>query len=590
VTDRAVIALALAVCVGAWLAVPVPVAAALVVVLLSLAARRPWLVVLGAAVLASGLGGRAAAGVEPPATPVAVDGEVELLGDPVGVKGAVRVDVRVDRRRVEAWARGAAGAALEDRAAGERIVVRGRMRPPADHRVPWLARRHVSAQLDVKEVGPWRAGHLPSRLANGLRRTLVDGASSLDRDRRALFTGFVLGDVREQTVEVADDFRGAGLTHLLAVSGSNVAFVLMLAAPVLRRLGLRGRWVATLALIAFFALVTRFEPSVLRASAMAAIACSATGLGRPASRHRILALAVAAVVLVDPFIVRSVAFQLSVGASTGIITLAGAIGRLLPGPRSLADLVAVTVAAQVGVAPVLVPVFGGLPVSSLPANVLAVPAAGPLTSWGLTAGLLAGLAGPPLDRVLHLPTSLLTGWVAGVARWGSALPLGQLRAPHVVGLIVLAVVGVTGRRRPLVTGVAVTGAVFVLLSPMLRAPASHPDGLAVARGAHLHRAGGAAVVVLDEADPARLLDRLRLEGVDRIDVLVSTRGNKQAAATVLTLRSRLEVRAVLAPDGHKVRDAVVPVAGAVVPVGGLVVEVGEVAPVLDVAVRGAVIR
>src|SRR5436189_94520 len=80
--------------------------------------------------------------------------------------------------------------------------------------------------------------------------------------------------------DVTDDFRGAGLSHLLAVSGQNVAFVLALAGPMLRRLGLRVRLPATIAVIAFFALVTRFEPSVLRASAMAALAVTASTMGR----------------------------------------------------------------------------------------------------------------------------------------------------------------------------------------------------------------------------------------------------------------------------------------------------------------------
>ncbi|HSH62004.1 MAG TPA: ComEC/Rec2 family competence protein, partial [Acidimicrobiales bacterium] len=70
----------------------------------------------------------------------------------------------------------------------------------------------------------------------------------------------------------------------MTFSGQNVAFALVLCRPVLARFGLAGRWAASLAVIGFFALLTRFEPSVLRASAMAAIAVTATGMGRPASR------------------------------------------------------------------------------------------------------------------------------------------------------------------------------------------------------------------------------------------------------------------------------------------------------------------
>jgi competence protein ComEC len=585
VTERAVLGLAVAAVAGAWWSWSVPLAAAALVVALALWSRRPLLLVVGVGLLASSLGARAWAGLEPPPVPVAVAGEVTLMGDPVEVRGALRVDVRVGSRRVEAWARGEPAAALRPRLAGERVAVAGRLRAPPDHARPWLARRHVSARLSVHHVGAWRPGDPASRAANAVRRTLVEGAAPLSRERRALFTGFVLGDVRDQDDAVADDFRGSGLTHLLAVSGSNVAFVLILAGPMLSRLGLRSRWAATLGLLAFFALVTRFEPSVLRATAMAAIACTAGGLGRPASRRRVLALAVAAVVLVDPIIVRALAFQLSVAASAGIITLAGPLSRRLPGPRVLAEALAVTLAAQVGVAPVLVPVFGGLPVSSVPANLLAVPAAGPLMAWGLTGGVVAGVLGPPVDALVHLPTSLLTGWVAAVARWGSGLPLGQLRAPHVLALAAVALVFVAARRAP-ARAVAAGMAALVVAAPALWPPAGPHAGTPVAHGAELWRAAG-VVLVVDDADAGRLLDRLRLLGIDRVDVLVSRRGTRPAATTVMVLRSRLAVGAVLAPEGHRIRDAVAPSAGSVVTVGDLAVEVVEAVPRLEVEVRPA---
>ena len=127
-----------------------------------------------------------------------------------------------------------------------------------------LARRHVGGRLSVDAVGGWRPGDPVSRVANGVRRTLLAGASSLPRRQRALFAGFVLGDDREQPVEVADDFRASGLAHLLVVSGENVAFVLALAGPLLRRLPLAGRLAVALAVLLLFGVLTRWEPSVLR--------------------------------------------------------------------------------------------------------------------------------------------------------------------------------------------------------------------------------------------------------------------------------------------------------------------------------------
>lgn len=272
-----------------------------------------------------------------------------------------------------------------------------------------------------------------------------------------------------------------------------------------------------------FAVVTRADPSVLRASAMAAVAMTASALGRPAAAVRTLGLAVAGLVLVDPLLVHSIGFQLSVGASLALATLAVPVARRLPGPRPLAEVLAATATAQLGVAPVLVGRFGGMPVASLLANPLAVPVAGLVTAWGLPAGLVAGLAGPPVDAVAHLPTRLAIGWVAEVARRAAALPLGELRAPHVVALALLGVVGLGVRSwwtvAPVARAVAVVAAALVLSAPAraLAVPPAierTPSGLVVVR-----EAGRTRVVLEARAPPGAVLEDLRRAGVRRIDEL-----------------------------------------------------------------------
>jgi competence protein ComEC len=445
VSDLAVFVLCAAVCGGAWVALPVPLPAALAVAVVAAVVRRPALVAVAGTVLASALAAPAWAGLAPPPT-AEVEGVAVLVGDPSWAFGAVRVDVRLGDRRLEAWARGQPAAVLDDRLSGEQVRLRGWVRAPTPATRQRLAVRHIGARLDVEVIEGWRSGNLASRAANGLRRTLGRGAQPLGDDDRSLLLGVVLGDDRDQSDELRLAFRGSGLSHLLAVSGENVAFVLALAGPVLRRMGLRWRWLATLGLLGFFGLLTRWEPSVLRAGFMAALACTAWTLGRPTSRLRLLALAVSAAVVVDPLLVHALGFQLSVGATAGIALLAGPLGRRLPGPSWFAEPLAVTIAAQIGVAPVALPAFGGLPLASLPANLLAVPAAAPLTAWGLTGGVLAGLAGPPFDGWLHVPSRLLAGWLAGVARWGAGLPLGQVRTGHALVLVAVVVVVLVGRR------------------------------------------------------------------------------------------------------------------------------------------------
>ena len=587
--DRATVALALASCAGAWAARPLPLLPVLALVALALGVRRPLLLMLAVALAASALGARSWAGLRPPAVGQ-WSGVATLVGDPANVAGALRVDVRIGDKRVEAWARGSAARALRDRLSGERVQLRGLLSPvPPDARRR-LARRHVGTRMTVSGASLASAGDVPSRLANGLRRTLLRGAGVLAPGSRALYAGFVLGDDRDQRPEVTDDFRASGLSHLLVVSGQNVAFVLALLGPFLNRFRLSGRLAGGLAVLVLFGILTRWEPSVLRAVAMAALTLLAAALGRPASSIRVLSLAVTGLVLVDPLLVHSLGFLLSVGACAGISIFSKRFAARLPGPRPLADALGVTLAAQVGVLPILVPVFGGLPVAALPANLLGAPVAGPLMMWGMAAGLVAGWTGPGVARLIHLPTDLMIRWVAGVAHWGATAPLGQLRAAHVVGLVVALAAGVAAHRwrwRPGMVAAAVAATV-VALAPAVAVlrPAGVNDRMLVP-GARMWRAGGATVVVVDDlkASPEAFLSALHVADVRRLDVLVVTRPGSAAAADVGAVLSRFPPRVVVAPAGHRLSGAVVvPPIGSEVGAGGLTVGIEEAQPRLVVRV------
>jgi competence protein ComEC len=399
--------------------------------------RRWWLVVVGMALVGAGLATRAWAGLGT-VRAAPFEGTVTLGSDPERVGPRVRVDVRHEGRRYEAWADGGTARKLALRSAGEEATVRGRTLTVSGATARRLAARHVAGRMEIDVVADTEPGAAPARAANRIRSAVSGGVDGLPPAERALFLGLVLGDDRAQPTEVVDDFRSSGLSHLTAVSGQNVAYVLASAAPVLRRLGRRGRVVAALVLLAGFALVTRFEPSVLRATAMAAVVTLTALADRRQAVLRVLALSVVACTLLDPFLVHRVGWWLSVGATAGIAVLARPLADRLPGPRSLAEVVAVSAAAQVGVAPIQAVVFDGLAVASVPANVLAAPAAAPVMGYGVPVALASLVLPEPVSTVLQLPLRLCLRWLLLVARLGAAVPAGT-----VVGVgVAVAAVGV----------------------------------------------------------------------------------------------------------------------------------------------------
>ena len=209
-------------------------------------------------------------------------------------------------------------------------------------------------------------------------------------DDAALFRGLVIGDDHDQPVAMLERFRTSGLAHLTAVSGQNVSFVIAAAGPLLTRLRPSARWVVTIGLIAWFVSLTRFEPSIVRAGTMAAISTTAYAVGRDRAPFRVLCLAITVLVLIDPLLLRSIGFWLSVGATAGVCTVGPWLRHALSGLGILAAPVGITLGAQLGVALPSLLVFGRLPLVSIPANVVAVPVAGFVMLYGLPAALVAG--------------------------------------------------------------------------------------------------------------------------------------------------------------------------------------------------------
>ncbi len=483
-------------------------------------------------------------GVEPGAR---IDAVVQLADDPTTSAAGVRVVVRHEGRRLLAQVPGAQAPVVADLLAGDHVRVAGRLDRLDRAPLGWRRSRHLVGALRVERVAPGPPAPPWMEAANVTRRTLQHGLEGLDERTASLALGLVIGDDRGQEDLDRFRFRASGLGHLLAVSGQNVALTIVAVGPVLRRLPLRWRWLAGSAVVAAFVLVTRAEPSVLRAATMAVVALVAASSGRPLDGLRAVATTVLVLVLVDPMLVHSVGFQLSVAATLGL-TLAGApIAAGLRGPRWWREVLGASVAATLATLPLQVLTFGSVPVVGLVANVLAVPVAGLVVVAGPSAGLVAGLVHPSLGRILVWPVGLLVDWIDRVATWCSRVPAGPVdgsRAAAVlagVGLVVAAVRLLPrrpGRQADIALRVG-SGLAGVVLAVAAVVPAPLDAGV--------HRLAGGAVLQVDAdggrslrlavgADPLDVLDGLWVIGVHRIDRVEAPGGSAAAAAVVEQFR------------------------------------------------------
>ncbi|QIK77386.1 MBL fold metallo-hydrolase [Nocardioides piscis] len=545
---------------GAWLggiaavALPGWSVALLVVGSLGLARfRRSWpllaaalagIAVLGIAALRGAVVEHGAA-AELVAARAVVDARVSITSDPRAVEGRFGDFVVVAATVTELTGRGstyslaAPVVLLADESwleveLGSTVRASGRLAPDEGVGAPVLAVLSTRGP-PVLESGPdvwWRG-------ATAVRASIRESVASRGEHARELVPSLVVGDDSGLDPDLADDFRTTGLTHLLAVSGTNltllVGFLLILA----RWCGLRGRWLYAAAALGIvgFVLIARTEPSVVRAAAMGSVALVGLGANGRERGTRCLGAAVLALLLVDPALAVTPGFALSVLATGGILFLAPTWRDALRGwlPRWAAEAVSVPLAAQVACTPVVTAISGEISLVAVVANLLAAPAVAPATVLGLAGGLV-GLVWPPLGQVVAAPAAWSVSWIVVVAQRGAALPTpavdwgtGATSLAAVTALCVL--LGLVAPRL-LRSPTSVIGLSLLLVVAVLSRPPSlgwPADGWVLAMcdvgqgdALALNAGAGSAVVVDAGPDPALVdgcLDRL---GVTRLPLVVLT--------------------------------------------------------------------
>ncbi len=421
---------------------------------------------------------------------------------------------------------------------GDRFRVSGLFTPGVTRIRRSVAAGRVSVS-GVESVEHRPAIHL--RVANTLRERVIAVVRPSDSESRALLAGFLIGDTTGLSDTSIDLMRRAGLTHFVAVSGSNVALFLLLWWMLLGPLGLRG-WVRTFAGLAglvVFAAMTRWEPSVIRASLAAGVLLVGRSIGVPLSSWATLSLAVAGALTIAGELATDVGFQLSVLAACGV--LAGSdLWRFRPSFVSTA--LSASVSAQALVGPLLLVVFGSVPMLSPIANVVAGPlvvAATSLAGFGVVIGsqTLVGMASGFSAAVL--------GVAEVAAPWPQMDWAGWL-------LLLGSVVCLARFARGLLVPV-----IAVLIAVNVWPADQRPDELPAV--VFLDVGQGDATLFLDHdltvlidggPDPVVLTRKLERYGVDRLDVVIVSHVHADHIVGLEAVIGRVPVGLIVADFEH----------------------------------------
>jgi competence protein ComEC len=347
---------------------------------------------------------------------------------------------------------------------GDRVIVGGAIRPPPDSPYgAYLARIGAVGTLTSRtlelEPGPEDA----SRRLERLRRTAAEAlALVLPEPEAGLAAGILIGLRDLVDRDLAAAFTTAGVSHVVAISGWNIAIVAAAVAAAAGRLGRRRRSVLTVVAIAAYVVFAGASASVVRAALMAGVVLLARETGRAGRAAAALGWAAVLLLLTDPGLVHDAGFQLSSLATAGLIAWgtplterihAAGRGRL---PRFVSESLGVSLAAQAATLPVILASFGRLAVLSPLVNLAVVPLVAPAMAAGLVAlagGGIVLLGGPTvLGAVLAAPAWVMLRILVAIVDAAASVPFASLTLPSpfdmaAAAVTALAILAVASRHR-----------------------------------------------------------------------------------------------------------------------------------------------
>lgn len=247
------------------------------------------------------------------------------------------------------------------------------------------------------------------------------------KDEMGLIIGMMIGETKDISEDVLENFKTTGITHLIAVSGSNVVYVVVLVQFLFKKFfGKQATYFISIFFLILFMLISGASASVCRATLMIILSICADIFFLKSDTFSNILTSAFVLILLNPLVIYDVGFILSFGGTLGIVLLSKDFTRLFKRLGKLNETLSVTCSAQFILAPIMMYYFNTFSILSIVTNIIVVPISGSITILGFVVFIISKISFP-IAKLIANSLYVLATFTIWVADMFSKIPFSLIR-------------------------------------------------------------------------------------------------------------------------------------------------------------------
>lgn len=348
-----------------------------------------------------------------------------------------------------------------DLAYGDKIKIQGEYIQPSDQRnyggyndKQYLKTLKITGRVKVNqlEIVAKQQLNLVLQYANTINLKIKEKITSIFQEEKAvMIKGLLLGETDRIEEEVKSNFQISNISHILAVSGMHISYIIMGIQLLFKKtMGKRRTKMVTIILLIGYAFITGFSPSVVRAVVMGIITLGGGILYRKSDVGNSIAISLLGILCYNPFLMLNTGLQLSYLGTIGIILFQSTISKIFENHSSRKKLkakkkskirekgkevIAVSLSAQIMIFPIMIYYFNSIGIYFLITNLLVSVIIGPIIIIGFFC-IIASFIFMPIARLLAMPLGIGVDFFILISQF-SQLPLAKIYLPTPSWIVII---------------------------------------------------------------------------------------------------------------------------------------------------------